>query len=119
MSEIKTPGAAPVKIDGKTIPDAYLKRVALTPKQRVFLVKKDGTYQPSYWSEFHEKVRGVFASLKKAGIQPGDRVAILAQSSPEWIMCDMANLLLGAITVPIYHSNIPEDVGFIVKDSGA
>ena len=50
---------------------------------------------------------------------PGDRVAIVAESRPEWIMCDLAILAAGAVTVPIYPTLSAAQARYILQDSGA
>jgi long-chain acyl-CoA synthetase len=50
---------------------------------------------------------------------PGDRVCLLSQTRLEWVLCDIAILLAGGVTVPIYASNTAEQCEFIVRDAGA
>lgn len=106
-------------VDGKTIADAYVKRIDLSSGKRAVLVKKDGKYQPVTWHEIHAKVTGLANALTKMGMKKGDRICILSQSRIEWMMADLANLCSGFITVPIYQSNIAEDVAYILQHSGA
>lgn len=106
-------------VDGKGIPDAYLRRLALDPSKSLFLTKKDGRWSPTTWGEGHERVLAIYDGLKKAGITAGDRVCILSQSSPEWFLCDNAILASGAVTVPIYQSSHGDDVRYIVEHCGA
>ena len=52
------------------------------------------------------------------GIQPGDRIALLSENRPEWPIADMASLLLGAVTVPLYTTLTAEQTAFVLNDSG-
>ena len=52
-------------------------------------------------------------------MRAGDRVALLSESRPEWLVADFAILTAGAVTVPIYPTLSAEQVGFILRDSGA
>lgn len=106
-------------VDGKTIADAYIKRIDLSSGDRAALVKRNGNYEPVTWHEIHKMATGMFHSLQKLGIKKGDRVCILSQSRIEWMTADLANLCTGVITVPIYQSNISEDVAYILQHSGA
>ncbi len=106
-------------LDGKTLPEVFLKRVALAPQSRALLSKVDGQYRPTSWAEFHEKSLGVYASLRSHGIGKGDRVAILSNTRPEWCIADITIQTLGAVTVPIYQSNTADEVAFILKNCGA
>ncbi len=65
------------------------------------------------------KVRDLSLGLQSLGMARGDRVAIVSESRPEWLFVDFAALSAGAVTVPIYPTLSPEQVGFILRDSGA
>ena len=69
--------------------------------------------------ELYQRVAGVARALQNWGIHHGDRVAILSENRPEWATADFASLLLGAITVPIYPTLTPEQIAYMLKDSGA
>src|SRR5947208_7925707 len=51
------------------------------------------------------------------GVSPGDRVALLSNTRPEWMEIDFAILACGALTVPIYQSNLPAECGYIIANS--
>lgn len=104
-------------IDGKTIADTYLRRVALSGEKTAHLVKKNGAYQSMTWNALHKKVLGIFESYKKIDIKTGDRVCIVSQTRSEWNIADLANLTCGVITVPIYQSNTLEDVIYLIEHS--
>src|SRR6185312_5524657 len=65
------------------------------------------------------RVAAVAGGLQKWGIGRGDRVAILSENRPEWMIADFASLLLGAVTVPIYATLTAEQTAYILRDSGA
>lgn len=69
--------------------------------------------------ELIERVRELGLGLQTLGLQAGDRVALLAESSPDWLLVDFAVLTGGGVTVPIYPTLSAEQVGFILRDSGA
>jgi long-chain acyl-CoA synthetase len=115
----KTPASPGIVLDGKTLVEVFLKRVALTPDHRAFLTKQSGSYQPIAWKEVHEQSLGCFEALQTHGIKKGDRVAILSNSRPEWFIADMAIQTLGAVTVPVYQSSTQEDIAYILQHSGA
>jgi long-chain acyl-CoA synthetase len=75
--------------------------------------------RPISGREVLDAVRDLGLGLSEAGVRRGDRVAILSESRPEWLVCDLAILALGAVTVPIYPTLAAEQVRFILKDSGA
>ncbi|MGH9916953.1 MAG: AMP-dependent synthetase/ligase, partial [Pyrinomonadaceae bacterium] len=66
---------------------------------------------------FIKRVRAVSLALIGLGIKKGDRIALLSENRPEWSIVDFAILSLGAINVPIYTTQAPEQVNFILQDS--
>jgi long-chain acyl-CoA synthetase len=70
-------------------------------------------------AEFGRRVRACAAALKGFGIGKGDRVAILSENRWEWAVTDFAVLALGAVDVPLYPTNTPEQLAFMLRDSGA
>jgi long-chain acyl-CoA synthetase len=64
-------------------------------------------------------VRDVAGGLHELGIEPGERVAILAENRPEWALADYGCLLAGVVDVPIYATLIAEQIAYILRDSGA
>ena len=63
---------------------------------------RDTTIEGFSSKEAFERVRDLSLGLGALGMAAGDRVAILAESRPEWICSDLAILAAGAVTVPIY-----------------
>ena len=57
--------------------------------------------------------------LLALGIEPGDRVALVSESRPEWVVADLAIMSIGAVTVPAYTTNTVEDHRHILGNSGA
>ena len=68
---------------------------------------------------FFEQVRDLSLGLGALGVEDGDRVALLSESRPEWLIADFAVLTRGAVTVPIYPTLPEAQVRYILADSGA
>jgi len=68
--------------------------------------------------EFFEGVRALGLGLAALGLRRGDRVAIISDSRPEWVMTDLAVLSVGGVTVPIYPTLSASQARFILKESG-
>jgi len=81
--------------------------------------KQDGKYHPLTWSETASKVCAIAESLVAQGVKPGDRIALVSENRPEWIIADTAIMTIGAITVPAYVTNTTADHRHILEDSGA
>jgi long-chain acyl-CoA synthetase len=71
------------------------------------------------FTELASTVDAVAQGLIDAGVAPGDRVCLLADTRPEWTYAQLAVLAAGAILVPIYPSSSAEECEWIVTDSGA
>jgi long-chain acyl-CoA synthetase len=69
--------------------------------------------------EVFERIRDLSLGFRALGISRGDRVAIIAESRPEWLVCDLAVLTAGAVTVPIYPTLSAAQARYILSDSGA
>jgi long-chain acyl-CoA synthetase len=85
---------------------------------RLMLYRETGKWLPITSREFGQRVARTARTLHSWGIRPGDRVAILGENRPEWPTADMASLLLGAVTVPLYTTLTAEQTAFALKDSG-
>ena len=70
-------------------------------------------------TQFHDEVRAIAKGLIAAGVEVGDRVALLSKTRYEWTLFDYAIWFAGAVTVPIYETSSAEQVGWILQDSGA
>lgn len=70
-------------------------------------------------SEFDEEVRATAKGLIAAGIQIGDRVAIMARTRYEWTILDFAIWYAGAVVVPVYETSSTEQIDWILTDSSA
>src|ERR1044071_3146146 len=86
---------------------------------RVMLCRGAEAWVPVSSETFSGGVGGVAAALRSWGIAKGERVAILSENRPEWMIVDFASLLLGAVTVPIYATLTAEQTAYILGDSGA
>jgi long-chain acyl-CoA synthetase len=69
--------------------------------------------------ELLERVRDFSLGLSALGMTRGDRVALLAESGPDWVIADLAILAAGAVVVPIYPTLAKGQAAFILENSGA
>src|SRR6266851_7360535 len=94
--------------------------VATQRAARAFLwAKRAGKYHPVSWDEAADSVRLLARGLAALGIEAGDRVALIAENRPEWVIADLAIMAAGAITVPAYVTNTIDDHRHILGNSGA
>ncbi len=87
---------------------------------RPFLwTKRDGTYRSIAWREVESAVRALSQGLQGLGLKPGDRVVLVSENRPEWLIADLAIMSAGAISVPAYVTNTTADHAHILNNSGA
>jgi len=94
---------------------------ALTDPDGVMLRRRgaDGHWQDITAGQFHGEVSALAKGLIAAGIQPGDRVALMSRTRYEWTLADYAIWAAGAVSVPVYETSSAEQVEWIISDSGA
>ncbi len=87
---------------------------------RVAVLRNEGAgFEPLTYKELYQKVHEVACGLKNLGVEKGDRVAIISENCMEWSLVDWAAQTLGVITVPIYTTLPPDQIEYIIENSGA
>ena len=81
--------------------------------------KREGEWRSISWAEAARQVASLAASLKRIGLEPGDRVALVSENRPEWLISDLAIMAAGCVTVPTYTTNTTRDHAHILGNSGA
>ncbi len=80
--------------------------------------KVDGKYRPITYAEYRRNVELFALGLTSFGMKRGDRISIVSENRPEWIVADMALVALGIVNVPIYPTLTPKQIEFIYNDAG-
>jgi long-chain acyl-CoA synthetase len=80
---------------------------------------RDGAWQVTTWEGFARAVLGAALWLRANGVGPGDRVLLVSENRPEFLIADTAIMAIGAVTVPTYVTNTASDHAHIMRDSGA
>src|SRR3954464_10659629 len=80
---------------------------------------ESGEWVSKSYREVGDIVRQLALGLLELGIEKGDKVAILANTRPEWTYFDFAALSVGAVVVPIYQTNSPEECQYVLENSDA
>jgi long-chain acyl-CoA synthetase len=81
--------------------------------------KRDDAWHDVSYSQLSEIVQEIGLGLIDLGIEAGERICILANTRPEWSYADMAATSAGAVVVPIYQTNSPEECLWVLSDSDA
>src|SRR5271167_4677961 len=79
----------------------------------------DGAWKPITSNELYGRVRALADVFRGWGVGKGDRVAILSENRWEWAVTDFATLAIGGVDVPLYPTLTPEQIGYMLRDSGA
>ena len=113
--DLITPEAA------RTLDGLFAARVQHTPDAVAYqnFDEASGRWDQYTWAETERLVARWQAALAAENLEPGDRVAIMMRNSIWWVIFDQAAMGLGLVTVPLYTSDRPENIAYIVQDSGA
>ncbi|MDR0786766.1 MAG: long-chain fatty acid--CoA ligase [Gemmatimonadota bacterium] len=118
-SQITEVSGPPLLMDHDTILQLFLAGLDLFGDQPAMLYRVGREWRGIPADEVAARVARIAAGLRALGVQPGERVAILSENRPEWAMVDFAVLALGCIDVPLYATLPPDQLAYILNDSGA
>jgi len=88
-------------------------------REDLMMAKKNGQYQPLSTAEFARRVRNISSGLKALGLNKGDKVVILSENRPEWVMVDVATVCSRGVAVPVYTNLTSDQIRYIINDSQA
>jgi len=111
--------ATPSTTASQTIADLIPRSAAEHPDHIAVRYKRDGAWHDVTYAQLAEVVQEIGLGLIDLGIQPGERLCILGNTRPEWSYADMAATSAGAVVVPIYQTNSPEECLWVISDSDA
>ena len=90
--------------------EKYQDRVALRRKEY-------GIWNRISWTQYGQRVREVGAGMLALGSRPGDRIAILGDNRPEWLICHLASMAIGGVTCGVYATSASDQVQYVVGHS--
>jgi long-chain acyl-CoA synthetase len=99
--------------------DFIFENAGSTPQHVALRRRVNGGWQDVTSRGFADEVTAVAKGLIAAGIQQGDRVAVMSKTRYEWTVADFALFTVGAVVVPIYETSSAEQVQWILSDSAA
>jgi long-chain acyl-CoA synthetase len=103
----------------RSLPAMFFAEATRLADKPFLWTKAQNRYRPMTWGETAQLVRQLAGGLIALGVAPGERVALVAENRPEWVVADLAIMSAGAVTVPAYTSNGIDDHRHILADSGA
>jgi long-chain acyl-CoA synthetase len=102
-----------------TVADLIPTAAAAHAEHTAVRFKRGGAWHDVSYAQLETIVQEVGLGLVDLGIEPGERVCILANTRPEWSYADLGATAAGAVVVPIYQTNSPEECLWVISDSGA
>lgn len=118
MREFSLPALYEVPADGN-LTDLIRRNAAQHPDVAVVGRKVDDRWEDVTATAFLAEVRAAAKGLIAAGVEPGDRVGLMSRTRYEWTLLDFAIWSAGGVTVPVYETSSPEQIQWILSDSGA
>jgi long-chain acyl-CoA synthetase len=119
MEATTAPSAVEHSTGSKTIADMLPKAAAKHGSKPAIRYKRNGEWKEHSYAELGEIVSEIGRGMIDLGIEPGDRVCILATTRPEWTYCDFGICSAGAVVVPIYPTNSPDECEWVAGNSEA
>jgi len=102
-----------------SLPEMFFKQSRELEDAPLLWAKWNERWQSMSWREVREQVEAVAGGLRALGVEKGDRVALISENRPEWLIADIGIMAAGAITVPAYTTNTTDDHTHVLSDSGA
>ena len=103
----------------KNVVELFLRRADARGSDPFLWAKRDGKWQPLSWADVASQVCTMAQALVGLGLKPGDRVLLVSENRPEWLIADFAIMAAGCITVPAYVTNTERDHLHVLDNSGA
>lgn len=100
-----------------TVVQLFVQQAQRREQQPALREKHDGQWRTTTWGEWFTRSRHIAAALCDRGLEPGDRVAIAAQTRLPWVVVDVAIWLAGAVSVAMYPTVAPAQARAILRDA--
>jgi len=115
VTQVKTPGRAAV--EAETVAEAF--RITAAQRAEQVAVRTKGDAFTITWGELRERVDALAGGLAKLGVGRGETVALMLSNRPEFHLCDLAAMMLGATPFSIYNTYSPEQISYLLSDAEA
>ena len=102
-----------------TLTDMFFARASKAQENPFLWQRRNGDWRSTSWFRISDNVLVMATALRQRGITPGDRVAIVSENRSEWVVADLAIMLIGAISVPLFTTNTATDFQYLITNCGA
>lgn len=106
-------------MSGDNLVSVFLQRVAERGDRGALLIKQQEQFVSITWNQLFSDVSAAAAVLDQLDVEPGNRVALVSENRYEWIVCDLAIQMIGAVHVPIHSTLSAEQVVWQIEHSGS
>ena len=100
----------------ETLP-ALIRRSLAEPRDAVLVERVNGAWTPTSSEQLLTRAANIACAIRDAGLQHGDRVALIAADCVDWVVADFATLFAGCVLVPIFPTQAGDQVAYILRDS--
>jgi len=107
---------APAALSAATVAEAF--RITARERADEVAIRTKGDAFTITWGQLRERVDALAAGLSELGVGRGQAVALMLSNRPEFHLCDLAAMMLGATPFSIYNSYAPEQIRYLVTDAG-
>src|ERR1700704_677381 len=104
-------------VEAGTVAEAF--RLTVAEREDDVAIRTKGDAFTITWAELQARVDALAGGLAKLGVQRGETVALMLSNRPEFHLCDLAAMMIGATPFSIYNTYTPEQIAYIVGDAGA
>lgn len=109
----------PTAHKARTLGEMFWLRAARSATRPALYFKSEGRWRSCSWSELYDRAAKVAAGLRASGVAPGERVAVLGPTQPQWAIYDLGAQLAGAVSFGIYPKQSVEQVRYLLEHSEA
>ena len=102
-----------------SVADLFRSRLATDAQRSAARFKQNGAWKDVTWESLGAQAEEAAWGLIALGVKKGEMVALIGATRIEWTVCDLAVAFVGAVAVPIYHSNTAEEIQFILENCSA
>ena len=114
---VESKPAARASLGASTVAEAF--RITVGERENEVAIRTKGDEFTITWGELRDRADAIAGGLAQLGVKRGDAVALMLKNRPEFNICDLGAMMLGATPFSIYNTYAPEQIAYVVSDAGA
>jgi len=116
-SAVDQKAASRAALSATTVAEAF--RITAAERENEVAIRTKGDEFTITWGELRDRADAIAGGLAKLGVGRGDTVALMLKNRPEFNICDLGAMMLGAVPFSIYNTYAPEQIAYVISDAGA